>query len=550
MRNLLNLTAAALTALLVQACGTSSTSNNNDAGATVQHVLLISVDGMHEQDMALCISNNTCPHIAALANTGVRFDTAFTPHMSDSFPGLAALITGGSPKSTGLFYDVSYDRNLYAPTDTTCSGGQGWNVVFDETTGLDGFDGGALVHLNGGGGFNPQAIPHEKDGGNCVPVYPHNYIRTNTIFEVVKANVPGARTAWADKHAYGYDWVNGPSGTGVDDLARTEINSTVPGKSSDWTGVYTDTETFDGYHVQIILNQIDGKDSSGNPATVPTLFGTNFQTLSVAEKANNAKDPTNPAGGGYTDANFTPGVDVAAAIAFVDTSIGSFVSELQAKNLLDSTLIVVTAKHGQSPADYSKLVKNGDTLTALLEANNYLDPNGNFGQYATVTGSLNDGSGLVGTGIVQTDDVGLIWLKDQSQTAAAVATLQANLGCADGGICANNSDGTAYILSGQSMIDTFGDPADGRTPDIFVQPNPGVIYSGSKKKDQEHGGFSADDSHVALLVSLPSLPKQTVTTKVSTTQVAATILKALGLDPSLLQSVKAENTAVLPNLPF
>src|SRR5581483_1866576 len=186
MRNLLNLTAAALTALLVQACGTSSTSNNNDAGATVQHVLLISVDGMHEQDMALCISNNTCPHIAALANTGVRFDTAFTPHMSDSFPGLAALITGGSPKSTGLFYDVSYDRNLYAPTDTTCSGGQGWNVVFDETTGLDGFDGGALVHLNGGGGFNPQAIPHEKDGGNCVPVYPHNYIRTNTIFEVVK----------------------------------------------------------------------------------------------------------------------------------------------------------------------------------------------------------------------------------------------------------------------------------------------------------------------------------------------------------------------------
>src|SRR5262249_28093294 len=151
--------------------------------------------------------------------------------------------------------------------------------------------------------------------------------------------------------------------------------------------------------------------------------------------------------------------------------------------------------------------------------------------FATVTGSLNDGSGLVGTGIVQTDDVGLIWLKDQSQTAAAVATLKANLSC-DGGICGDKTDGTAYILSGQSMIDTFGDPALGRTPDIFVQPNPGVIYTSSKKKDMEHGGFSADDSHVALLVSLPSISKQTVTDKVVTTQVAVTILKSLGVDPT------------------
>ena len=61
--------------------------------------------------------------------------------------------------------------------------------------------------------------------GNCTVVYPHNYIQTNTIFEVVKAHLAGARTACADKHAWGYDWLNGPSGKGVDDLARTEINS-------------------------------------------------------------------------------------------------------------------------------------------------------------------------------------------------------------------------------------------------------------------------------------------------------------------------------------
>ena len=55
--------------------------------------------------------------------------------------------------------------------------------------------------------------------------------------------------------------------------------------------------------------------------------------------------------------------------------------------------MIVTAKHGQSPTDRTKLVKNGDTLTKLLEANNYIDPNGNFGQNNTKTGNLNDGSG-------------------------------------------------------------------------------------------------------------------------------------------------------------
>jgi predicted AlkP superfamily pyrophosphatase or phosphodiesterase len=551
MRSLQQVILAGLAAIAIQACSSSSTTDGGgDGGVTVEHVLLVSVDGMHQQDLANCITNNTCPHLASLAQTGAVYSSAYTPGLSDSFPGLAALVTGGSPKTTGLFYDVSYDRTLFAPSDSTCSGDAGWNVVFDETTGIDGQGGGALVHLNGGGDFNPDAIPHAKDGGNCVTVYPHNYILTNTIFEVVKQNISGSHTAWADKHAWGYDWVNGPSGKGVDDLARTEINSLVPdGGGDNYTSHTSEAITFDGFHVQIILNQIDGKDSNGNTAAVPTLFGTNFQSLSVAEKANNANDPMNPAGGGYTDANFTPGTEVTRAIAFVDTSIGQFVSELQAKNLLDSTLIIVTAKHGQTPSDYTKLVKHGDTLTALLTANNYLDPNGNFGQFATTTGNLNDGSGLVGTGIVQTDDVGLIWLRDQSQTAAAVATLQANPGCADGGICISNTDGSSYILSGSSVM-KFGDPANGRTPDIIVQPNPGVIYTGSKSKDMEHGGNAPDDSHLALLVSLPSLTKQTVTTQVTTTQVAATIVKSLGLDPNLLYSVKSEGTAVLPNLPF
>ncbi|KGS20848.1 type I phosphodiesterase / nucleotide pyrophosphatase family protein [Burkholderia pseudomallei MSHR4378] len=507
-----------------------------------KRVLLVSIDGLHEQDLARCIGANTCPNLALLAKSGVTYTNARTPGLSDSFPGLAALVTGGSPKSAGLFYDVSYDRTLYAPSDATCSGKQGWNVVFDETTGIDAMNGGALTHLDGGGAFNPQAIPHARVNGQCVSVYPHDYVKTNTVFEVVKEHLRGSHTAWADKHAWGYDWVNGPSGKGVDDLARTEINSIDPATGTPYTDIYTHTEKFDDYHVQAIVNQIDGKNSTGTEAApVPTLFGTNFQTLSVAQKA------TVASGGGYLDASFTPGPEVANAIAYVDGALGRIVAELRQRGLYDSTVVIVTAKHGQSPTDHTKLVKHGDTLTALLEANGFVDPNGNFGQNNTASGNPNDGTGLVGTGFVQTDDVGLVWLRDPRQLSAAVATLKANLGCNAPGICADGPQ--AYILYGPSVAERFGNPALGRTPDIVVQPNPGVIYTSSKKKDEEHGGNAPDDSHLGLLVSYAGLRQgRTIDAPVLTTQVAPTILRSLGLEPRLLHAVALEGTRVLPGL--
>ena len=99
-----------------------------------------------------------------------------------------------------------------------------------------------------------------------------------------------------------------------------------------------------------------------------------------------------------------------------------------------------------------------------------------------------------------------------------------------------------------TMPNKFGDPAKGRTPDIMVQPNVGVIYTKSTAKDMEHGGFAPNDGNVALLVSHPGLDKKTVGTQVVTTQVAPTIIKALGLNPSLLDAVKKEGTSVLPGL--
>ena len=81
-----------------------------------------------------------------------------------------------------------------------------------------------------------------------------------------------------------------------------------------------------------------------------------------------------------------------------------------------------------------------------------------------------------------------------------------------------------------------------------MTPNVGVTYSGSTKKQAEHGGFSHDDTNVMLLVSNPGLARRTITTPVATAQVAPTILKALGLKPASLDGVRLEGTEILPGI--
>src|SRR5262249_22370520 len=122
------------------------------------------------------------------------------------------------------------------------------------------------------------------------------------------------------------------------------------------------------------------------------------------------------------------------------------------------------------------------------------------------------------------DDVSLLWLSDSGLTASAVTILESNA----------PADGVGEIFYGPSLTTMFNAPGlspqgDPRSPDIIVQPNVGVIYSTSVKKQAEHGGFAHDDTNVMMLVSYPGLRAKTVTSAVETTQVAPTILTALGL---------------------
>ena len=181
------------------------------AVGTMKHVLLISIDGMHEIDLANYIAANPTSALAALAAHGTHYSMASSAKPSDSFPGLLSMLTGGSPKSTGVYYDDSYDRALSAPgSDCTVKGTE---VVYDESIDKN------PDAIDGGGGIDEAKLP--RDGANgCKAVYPHEFLRTNTIFEVAKA--AGMKTAWSDKHP-AYEIVNGPSGKGVDDLFVPEI---------------------------------------------------------------------------------------------------------------------------------------------------------------------------------------------------------------------------------------------------------------------------------------------------------------------------------------
>src|SRR5882762_9068614 len=191
----------------------------------VQHVLLISVDGMHALDVARYIESHPNSTLKQLTGHGITYSNARTPANSDSFPGLLALVTGGSPVTGGLFYDVSYDRSYFASGDSTCSGavsdsapgagqsvGQGSTIAFDESIDLYGTDPVTGLPLSKNV-INPNSLPYQIDSsGHCVPVYPHNALKTNTLFEVVRAH--GGVTAWADEHP-AYELVRGPSGAGL-----------------------------------------------------------------------------------------------------------------------------------------------------------------------------------------------------------------------------------------------------------------------------------------------------------------------------------------------
>ena len=561
---------AAIVAALLTAAACAQDGGDALANSSIKHVLLISIDGMHALDFKNCSHGIAgandgrpyCPNLAELATTGVNYVGANTSKPSDSFPGLMNIVTGATPRTMGVYYDVAYDRSLDGPAVATwygngpgkCTAGKaptGFTTEYEEAIDRDytKLNGGAPgASLTDGGIASLDATRMDRDPANgCAPVMPWNFVRVNSIFGIIHA--AGGYVAWSDKHP-SYSSVAGHGGK-LDDYYSPEINSLVvalPGVSTPdgvscakipdptadltaWTNSFENIKCYDTLKVHAVLNWINGKDHMGTATTkTPTIYGMNFQAVSVGQKfiENGVK-------GGYLDAAGTPSADLLSEIKFVDDSIGEMVTRIKDRGQYESTLIIITAKHGQSPIDpnlYFPIpgkTSNGLSPATLIENN--------------LPAAMPASENPKGTGVGSTeDDVSLLWLTKPSYTDAAVTLLENNKKTAGiGQIFYGPSAALNYNLGGLS-------PDDPRTPDIIVTPNVGVTYTGSASKQMEHGGFAHDDTNVMLLLSNPAFTPHTVYSEVGTLQIAPSVLTVLGLDPQLLDGVRLEGTGVLPDV--
>ena len=581
------LSATALGTLLLMPTNARAASPANEHRST--HVLLISVDGMHQSDLNWYVANHPNSTLAKLTRTGAEYTNAATSNPSDSDPGGTALMTGGNPKSTGIYYDVEYSHNVDEP-GANCTPGQaptGGDVIYDspddalanvpDFTGADGsfpsFDeNGSIYGGPGNVDTNPAAIMNLKnditsfntstfpvDPATCDNILPWDYLGDNTIFQVI--HKAGLRTAWSDKHAV-YLSFNGPGSNGksIDDYFGPEIDSqaVMPNgkpypQDNDWAHIDAATKQYDGYKVQAILNEINGLDHSGlDRVGTPAIFGMNFQTLSVAQKipsdsatligpdADGNYTTSAPQPGGYqlVHGQLVPGPVVSSALDYVDTQLGRMVAEIHKDGLANSTTIIVTAKHGQSPIDPRQLVT--------------IDDGPIISQINSDWASTHPGVTLIVAGT--DDDVWQSYLSDRSQAAADFVKSEL-WGMTVTGYDVNKDPvpvqhaGLDNIWAGTGAANFFGVATDnGHYPDVFGEVQPGVVYTGPGKKLAEHGGMNVDDRHVLMVVNGPGIRSQVVASLVETTQVAPTVLSLLGLDPSALDAVRLEGTQPLPRI--
>ena len=533
----------------------------------LRRVLVLSIDGMHAADLYKWVTNNPRSNIARLYQKGVDYPNATTTTPSGGLPGILALATGGTPRTTGVYHEDSYDRTLYPP-GSTCTGSTGTEVVYDESVVQD--PGALFSPIEES--YLPQTLNLQ---GACVPVYPHEFLRAPTVFEVVQGS--GRRTAWADNHA-SYEILSGPTGEGLSELYAPEVGSkallggvansvdlaataascnstnSVGGGDFRYSTCYPAAQAYDDVKVQALINKIDGFSADGSRlSAVPTLLGMSFAAVEVAQKL-----PT----GGYVDALATPSPLLLQAFQHVDFSIGRILTELNTQHYIEKTLVILTAKHAQAPMDATLLRTEvapvGSEVVNPLPFVQIADPNVDA-VFASFT-NPNSSRSPATSGHVQTNgDVGLVWLQDQNNVNVSNVVQMLSdplIGEAMGAtVRPQGSIFSASIASGAELSETFGDPqssdplAAARAPNVFVQPDLGVVYTSDLDRKADHGGGSSDDINVPLIISNSGVVKHvTIYDPVSTTQVAKTILKALTLDGTKLKAANLEETEVLPGI--
>ncbi len=515
-----------------------------------KHVLLISVDGLHQADLSWYVAQHPHSVLASLVKGGIDYTSAQTTNPSDSFPGMIAQFTGATAGQSGVYYDDTYNHALLPPGTTNCKGVPlGTEVAWTEAAdinlnsidageGLSGLPG-SILKMTGNPVtvLDPANLP--VDPKTCKPVYPNQYLRVNTVFDVAKQ--AGLHTAWSDKHP-AYSILDGQSGTSIDDLFTPEINSDATASgftTGDWTKSNAATRQYDGYKVQAVLNEIDGYDHSGTTkAGVPAIFGMNFQTISTAQKLPKSEGMA----GGYLADGVTPGPLLSNALDWLDQQLGRFVGEIKKQHLDKSTTIILSAKHGQSPTNPADLTRidDGPIIAAV---------NAGWAKLHPTAAPL--------VALATDDDAMLWWLSDRSQAAADFAkNILLHYTGVGNDINGNpkpfTTSGLTKVYAGEEAADYFGvSHSDPRVPDLVGVAQIGTVYTGGHGKIAEHGGANPADRDVPIVVSGAGVDPEGMnwdSTPVLTTQIAPTILTLLGLDADKLETVVKYHVQDLPRI--
>ena len=75
---------------------------NTDNDKVYKHVVTFSVDGLHGSDVEKYVALRPASTIATLLKTAYEYTDCYTSAPSDSYPGVAAFVTGSSPRTTGI----------------------------------------------------------------------------------------------------------------------------------------------------------------------------------------------------------------------------------------------------------------------------------------------------------------------------------------------------------------------------------------------------------------------------------------------------------------
>ena len=420
----------------------------------IKHVLLISVDGMHQSDLDWYVANHPTSELARLAPTALNTPTRnFRP--VGLRPGRHGPDDGRRPEGHRHLLRRRVQPRRLPPGTTNCSGPvPGGDVIYDSPDDtlpavpdllhngsgntFPSFDEGGSIYPGGNdtnpglimnlspapqSGLNPATYP--VDPKTCTPIQPWDFVGVNTIFQVI--HNAGMRTAWSDKHAI-YTSFNGPgsNGTSIDDFFGPEIDSQAVEPNGvpypvdgAWTADNAATKQYDSYKVQAVVNWINGYGHSGTGPKVgtPAIYGMNFQTVSTAEKLksspavligpNSQGDYTDGPSlqGGYltVDGQQVPGPLLQSALDYVNNALQQMANTIQADGEAGSTAIILTAKHGQSPQNNTQLqrIDDGPIIAGVNAAWAAQHPSNQT---------------LV---VQEADDDGLLWwLSDRSQAAA------------------------------------------------------------------------------------------------------------------------------------